>query len=437
MRFKKVLLTHLYYKESGYGDALNFPPAGLGYLGQYLEKENIMYDVIDTGTGYTHEDVLDRISIFRPDLAAFSLTSICYPKSFELIRRIKEIHPDMTIVVGGAHVSTRKTAILAQNEAIDFAIEKEGEIPLSLLCKGELPERIPGLMWRGKGGKINSNAPQLADISQFPYPKYECFDLLNRYKSGSISIVTSRGCPFKCAFCQQSSLLGKKWRGREAQDVVDEIEYWYNRGFLSIHILDDNFGLDRARFFRIAELLAKKKMNNLKLFLIGGLRIQNMTEDVLVALKKMGVSNLSFGVESGSDKILKFIEKGITVKDVDRVVKIAVDMEFLVRLFFIIGFPYEKMEDVKKTFELALRHRVYEVRFFNLVPYEETKIMSWIEENDAKLLYPYEEYMSNFKRFQRIPIVAAKEGMTLEEKKEALRMADEVVGQVEARRSVV
>ncbi len=437
MRFKKVLLVHLYYKESGYGEKLNFPPAGLGYLAQYLEKENITYDVIDTGTGYSHEDVLNKVSVFQPDVIAFSLTSICYPRSLDLLKKTKKIYPDIVIVVGGAHISTRRVAILSENEAIDFAIEKEGEIPLSLLCKGELPEHIPGLMWRDKNGKIKSNPPQLADINQFPYPKYECFDLLNRYKSGSISIVTSRGCPFKCAFCQQSSLLGKKWRGREAQDVVDEIEYWYNRGFTSIHILDDNFGLDKKRFFQISELLEKKKMNNLKLFLIGGLRIQNMTEDMLLELKKTGVSNLSFGVESGSDKILKFIEKGITVKDVDRVVKMAVDMGFLVRLFFIIGFPYEEMEDVKKTFELALRHRVYEVRFFNLMPYEETKIMSWIEENDAKLLYPYDEYMSDFKRFQRIPIIDAKEGMTLEEKKEALRMADEVVKQVEAGRPVV
>lgn len=434
MRFNRVLLVNLYYKESGYGDKLNFPPVGLGYISQYLEKENISHEVIDTGAGYSHEDVVCRIREYKPDLVGFSLNSICYTKSFDLIRSVKKSFPDIVVAAGGPHVSTRVGSILAENEAIDFAIVQEGEIPLSLLCSGKPLESIPGLIWRAKEGKIDSNSPQVSDINNIPYPRYEHFDLLKNYNSGSISIVTSRGCPFGCAFCQQSSLLGKKWRGRKTQDVVGEIEYWYNRGFSSIHILDDNFGLDKSRFLHISELISARKMKDLRLVLIGGLRIQNMTEDMLLALKRMGVRNLSFGVESGSDKILKFIDKGTTVKEIDRVVKMAVDMGFLVRLFFIIGFPYETMEDVKKSFEIALRYKVHEVRFFNLVPYEETKIMKWIKENDAELLYSYEEYMSNFKHFQRMPIFNTKEGMTLDEKKEALRMADSVVRQVEERR---
>jgi radical SAM superfamily enzyme YgiQ (UPF0313 family) len=174
-------------------------------------------------------------------------------------------------------------------------------------------------------------------------------------------------------------------------------------------------------------------MENLKITLIGGLRIQSMTEDFLDAIKRIGVRQISFGVESGSDKILKFIGKGIASSDVDRVVKMAIDKGFLVRLFFIIGFPYETMEDVGKTFDLALRHKIHAARFFNLVPYEETKIMQWIKENNAKLLYSYEDYMSDFKYFQRRPIFDAKEGMTLEEKEKALKMADEVVRRIEER----
>ncbi len=433
MRVRRVLLVNLYYKESGYGEMLHFPPAGLGYLSEYLERENILHEIIDTGAGYSHEDVLEKIRSSKPELVGFSLNSICFPKSFELIRKAKEMFPQVAVVVGGPHVSTRQDAILEENALIDFVITKEGEIPLALLCKGEPLERIPGLIWRGKDGKINSNPPQSVAINDLPYPRYERFNLLEKYNSGTMSVVTSRGCPFKCVFCQQSTLLGKRWRGRKSQSVVEEIEHWYDRGFSSIHILDDNFGLDKKRIFRISELVAKRGMKDLEVLLIGGLRIQNTTREILLALKRMGVRYLSFGIESGSNKILKFIGKGITTKDADRVVKMAVDMGFLVRLFFIIGFPYEKMADVKKSFDLALRHKIHAVRFFNLVPYEETEIMKWIRENDAKLLYPYEEYMSNFKYFQRTPLFDTKKGMSLEEKRDALRMADEITRQVEER----
>ena len=113
----------------------------------------------------------------------------------------------------------------------------------------------------------------------------------------------------------------------------------------------------------------------------------------------------------------------------------AVDMGFLVRLFFIIGFPHETLEDVQKSFDLALRHQIYEVRIFNLIPYEDTGIMRWLNENNATLLFPYDEYMSDFKRFQRIPIFDAPVGMSVEEKMRALCMADDIVQQVEQRRN--
>ena len=434
MRFNKVLLINLYYKESGYGERLNFPPVGLGYLSQYLEKENIAHDVIDTGAGLSGEDVFKKVKSFNPQLLAFSLNSICFPRSLALIDKLKKSFPDISIVVGGPHASTKQAALLKENETIDFVIVKEGEIPLVLLCKGEELANVPGLIWRSKD-KIHSNALKPLAINEFPYPLYRNFDLSKNYNSETIGIVTSRGCPFECAFCQQSSLLGKQWRSRSSASVIEEIEHWYNKGITSIHILDDNFGLDKKRIFEIADLLEQKKMKDLKISLIGGLRIQNMTEDFLDAIKRIGVKQLSFGVESGSDRILKFIGKGITSSDVDRVVKMAIDKGFLVRLFFIIGFPYETMEDVKKTFALALRHKINAARFFNLVPYEETKIMHWIKENNAKLLYPYEAYMSDFKYFQRRPIFDAQEGMTLAEKEKALKMADAVARQIEERES--
>ncbi|MFA5337141.1 MAG: cobalamin-dependent protein, partial [Candidatus Omnitrophota bacterium] len=258
MRFNRALLINLYYKESGYGDRLNFPPVGLGYLSQYLERENIAHDVIDTGAGLNEDDVFQKVKLFDPELLAFSLNSICFPRSLVLIAKLKKNFPNVAIVIGGPHASTKQAALLKENATIDFVIVKEGEIPLALLCKGEELGNIPGLIWRDKDKIIRSNGLKRLNINEFPYPLYRNFELSKNYNSGTIGIVTSRGCPFECAFCQQSSLLGKDWRSRTAASVIEEIEHWYNKGIASVHILDDNFGLDKKRIFEIADLLEQR-----------------------------------------------------------------------------------------------------------------------------------------------------------------------------------
>jgi len=435
MRFRSVLLVNLYYQESGYGERLNFPPVGLGYMSELLEAENIPHEVVDTGAGHTHAYVLEQIGATGAELVGFSLNSVCFPKSYELIRQVRKLFPELRIIVGGPHVSTRKAAILVENTAIDFAIVGEGEIPLARLCKGELLEHIPGLIYRGANGEIFENINYMEAIENLPFPRYKHFDVKDKYLSGNMSILTSRGCPFKCIFCQQSSLLGKKWRGRTAENVVQEIRYWYDEGFSTIHILDDNFTLQKKRVLHIADLLTESNMKDLEISLVGGVRVQGTDRELLGALQRIGVRHISFGIESGSDRVLDFIGKGMTVQDADRVISMAVDMGFLVRLFFIIGFPHETLEDVQKSFDLALRHQIYEVRIFNLIPYEDTGIMRWLNENNATLLFPYDEYMSDFKRFQRIPIFDAPVGMSVEEKMRALCMADDIVQQVEQRRN--
>ena len=115
----------------------------------------------------------------------------------------------------------------------------------------------------------------------------------------------------------------------------------------------------------------------------------------------------------------------------DRSIALATDMGFDVKLFFIIGFPTEKMEDVQKSFDLALRYPIVGARFFNLIPYPDTPLMTWLEQNDAHFFYKYNEYMNNFKNFQRIPIFESSEGMSYKEKLQSLYLADEVIKTIE------
>lgn len=432
MRFASLLLANLYYPESGYGLRLNYPPVSLGYLSENLHAHGIPHAVVDTGAGVTSSALIRRVGRLKPDLIGFSLNSICFPRSLELIRRIRERYPTVAIVVGGPHVSTYRAQMLVDNPEIDFAVAGEGEIPLASLCRGEPLADIPGLIFRSDDGAVRANPTVLQPIDTLPFPRYSLFGLGRNYRSGSVGILTSRGCPFECGFCQQSSLLGKKWRGRSPEGVVEEILFWHEQGF-ALHVLDDNFTLDKGRVARIADLLADQRTRELDLSLVGGVRVRGTDRALLETLQRLGVKYLSFGIESGSNRILEMISKGLTVEEADSVVSLAVSMGFFVRLFFILGFPTETMEDMRKTFAFALRHRVREVRFFNLIPYDHTGIMGWLKAHDAAFRYSYSEYMSDFKRFQKIPVFDAPDTLSVEERAEALRTARYVAREVRRR----
>lgn len=437
MRYNSVFLVNFYYPESGQGERLNYPPLGIGYLSEYLESHGIQTRVLDMGTGKKMDQAEDlifqNIENFNPSLLGISLNSMCFKRSVEIISNVHKKYPDLSIVVGGPTASSMGVELLKKYNFLNYVIVREGEKPLTKLCSGEKFEGISGLVLR-RGSELYRN-PDITtkDLSEFPFPKYKRFQLDLYANPDSIGILTSRGCPYQCIFCQQSSLLGKRWRGRKPESIVEEISYWKNQGKKAIYILDDNVALDRQRILELSELVVERELNNLEYIIVGGLRIDQTNKETLLALKRMGVTTIPFGVESGSDRILKFMKKGITAEMSDKAIALAVGMGFKVKLFFIIGFPIETMEDVQKSFNLALKYPIADIRFFNLFPYPDTALMKWLKESKAHFFYQNDEYMSDHKRFQRIPIFENQGGMNYQEKLKALNLADEVIKTIKNR----
>lgn len=439
MRYSSVFLVNFYYSESGQGERLNYPPLGAGYLSEYLESKGIQTRVLDMGTGKKMDQAEDLISQniekFKPALLGISLNSMCFTRSIEIISNIHKKYPELPIAVGGPNASSKGVELLKKYNFLNYVIIREGEKPLAKLCLGEEFKKIPGLIWR-QGSEFYSNPDMTTeDLSEFPFPKYKRFRLDSYAKPDSIGILTSRGCPYQCIFCQQSSLLGKKWRARTPESIVEEISYWKNQGKKVIYILDDNFALKKERVLKLSELVVERGLNDLEYIIVGGLRIDQTNRETLSALKQMGVTTIPFGVESGSDRILEFMKKGITAEMADKAIALAVGMGFKVKLFFIIGFPTETMEDVQKSFDLALKYPIADIRFFNLFPYQDTALMKWLEENRAHFFYQIDEYTSDYKRFQRIPIFEYQGGMNYQEKLKALNLADEVIRTIKNRKN--
>jgi radical SAM superfamily enzyme YgiQ (UPF0313 family) len=147
-----------------------------------------------------------------------------------------------------------------------------------------------------------------------------------------------------------------------------------------------------------------------------------MTKEKLALLKGIGADFISFGVESFSDEVLRLIKKGTTTRQIEKVVRMATEMGFKVRLFFIIGFPYETMDSLEDAFTFLMKYPIYQVRFFNLVPYQGTKLLEWINAH-GKLLHAPKEYMNNFSKYQDIPLFSAQHTMGIKERKMALEKA--------------
>ncbi len=432
MKKHKIVLINIYYSESGYGDKLNFPPLGIAYISEYLNIYEINHQIIDMGLGYTPKQIFEKIKSFQPKWIGISINSLFINRTCSLIEKIKDINPTVNIVVGGPHITTQGINILSEIPSVDYAIVGEGEISFYELISDKSKSEIKGLVYRTKDGSFKINERRIIEeLDNIPFPKFEKFEL-NKYLQRIIPIISSRGCPFKCIFCQQSSLLSKNWRGVSAEYFIDCIKYWVEKGYTEIHILDDNFTFNQRRLEKIVELYKKENIRNIKLVLIGGIRINQTSKKTLQLLKRLNIEKIAFGVESFSNKVLKFIKKGTSENKIEETIKNATEMGFKVKIFLIIGFPYQTPESLRKTYKLVLTYPIYQVRFFNLVPYQKTALMEWIDEN-GELIYPSSVYMNKFKKYQDIPLFKAKNMMSVEERTRELKIARNVSRLVEER----
>jgi len=432
MKKQPIILINIYYSESGYGDRLNFPPIGIAYISEYLNIYDIDHHIIDMGLGYTPKQILEKIKSIQPKWIGISINSLLIDRTRTLIEKIKEINPTVNIVAGGPHATTQGIKIFSDIPSVDYAIVGEGEISFYELKSDKLESDIKGLVYKAKDGSFKINERRIMEnLDNIPFPKFEKFEL-NKYSQRIIPIISSRGCPFKCIFCQQSSLLSKNWRGVSAEYFIENIKYWVEKGCTEIHILDDNFTFNQRRLEKIVELYEKENIGNIKIVLIGGIRISETTKKTLQFLKRLNIENIAFGVESFSNEVLKFIKKGTSESKIEETIKNATEMGFKVKIFLIIGFPYQTPESLRKTYKLVLTYPIYQVRFFNLVPYEKTALMEWIDEN-GELIFPPDVYMNEFKKYQDIPLFNAKNMMSVEERIKQLRIAKDVTRLVQER----
>ncbi|MBL6992213.1 MAG: radical SAM protein, partial [Bacteriovoracaceae bacterium] len=384
------------------------------------QEEGVEYAVLDMAVGCDLHDLKKKLSSFKPDLVAISLMSFMYKRSYHIINWVKEVSNSITVVAGGPHISTLREKALEECKGIDYGIVQEGEYTLLELCKGLEEESIRGLLYR-KNGKVNyaGSRPFEKNLDKFPFPRFEKFPL-GKYVTEEIGIVSSRGCPFNCTYCPVTTSIGQQYRMRSAESIVDEITYWYSRGFKQISILDDNFTLNKERVFEICDLICKKDFKDIELNCNNGIRADRVDREMLSAMKLAGFKYFAFGIESGNEQILKNIKKSQDLGVIEKALKIATELDFTVTLFFIVGSPGENMDNVKESIALAKKYPVFDARFYNLIPFPATELYEWVRNNKYLVMNP-EEYLNNSSHWDYKPVFATPE-FPIDKRVEALML---------------
>ncbi|MFC1912150.1 B12-binding domain-containing radical SAM protein [Chloroflexota bacterium] len=392
------------------------PPVGIGYLAEVLEKNDFLVEIMDLRLGHSVKDLIRKINNFRPDLVGIMAMSYRHDIPYELTRRVKEA--GYKVVIGGPHVSLMRKRVLEECVA-DFAIKQEGEYKLLRLCKGESLKNIDGLIYRESDRIIeNKDGAFLADLGNIPFPRYRNFEL-HLYSSGRIPIISSRGCPYSCTFCSAKMVSGRKWRYRNAKNIIDEITYWYGRGYRGFVFEDDNFSLDQQRVLEICDLIAENGLTGLTMSCGNGIRADRVSRDMLERMKGVGFNALAIGVEAGNNKVLKNIRKGETIEDMEKTIKDACDLGFNVRLYFLLGSPGETPQDLEDSIKLALRYPVSEAKFSNIIPFPSTELYEWLQDHNLFLVAP-EKYLNTTMLYDDTPVFQTPE-FPLDERRKALK----------------
>ena len=339
------------------------PDMGLLYCASYVGRHCDVTPVY-VDLSLDPEDVIDpylgkcRFFLFSTFTANYHLTA-------GIARRIREKSPVECILIAGGHHASALPEEVAKD--FDYVIVGEGELAetelLSRLLRGERPGQ------RIITGKCIENLDDagwidysLADLERYTRR-------VNGHKS--VSILTSRGCPYRCEFC--NSTLMKAYRGvrfRSAEDVAGEILYLNQAyGVTSFRIQDDIFSINRERLKRLADLLEGRHFS-FRCFA----RVDNIDEEILTEFKRMGVFHLSFGVESGSQRILDLMNKGTRVEDIRRSILLAKEFGMKCRVYLIAGYPGENIESLDETIRLIREVKPDDVSVYPLLPYPGTPL---------------------------------------------------------------
>lgn len=368
------------------------PPLGLAYIASYLEKFAYKVKILDAfALNLSYREICERIKKFSPDIVGITGVTSNFNEMMKISEMVKTIDKKIKVIVGGPHASIMPKSCFV-NGNVDYVVVGEGELTfkelVDAICNGKNTNKVKGICFK-KNGKFfrTPDRPLIKDIDSLPMPAYHLLPM-ESYRPYAVfdvgrkfcSMVTSRGCPYSCTFCCSSALYRHIYRAHSPERVFEEIKLLYEKyGIRHIYFQDDEFTIIHKRVEKICDILIENKLDIIWECLA---HPSHITKDLLVKMARAGCVDIVYGVESGCDKILKEINKKITLDQVKKVCRWTKEAGILCRVSFIIGFPYESGKEIRKTIDFAKSLDV-DIAYFNvLTPYPNTKIYKIIEDEN-------------------------------------------------------
>jgi anaerobic magnesium-protoporphyrin IX monomethyl ester cyclase len=402
---KKILLVNLpfekiYDKTSMKGVAPSTPPLSLACIAGSLLEESHQVKIFDFNLYEKGEEsFIGCLRKFNPDFVGITFVTPLIKTANEVSLIVKKFSDKIIVIGGGPHCSSFPKSALEET-SLDIAVIGEGDFIIREIVKGIKLEKIKGIGYR-KGRKIfvNERRELIKNLDELPLPAHQLYDIEKYHVPSAIALKnpvawleTSRGCVYGCIYCNKSC-FGRTFRAKSPDRVVNEFIMIKQLGFNEIHLTDDGFttNIDRAK--KICDLLIEKKVNILW-STITGIRVDRVDLELLKKMKAAGCYRVYFGIESGSQKILDRIKKGITLEQVKKAVRWAKEANIEVAGYFMIGLPDETEETMQQTIDFAKSLDLDLAKISITIPLPATELFNELDEQ--KLIKTYDWEMFKF-----------------------------------------
>jgi len=358
------------------------PPMGIASIASVLEREGYSLVVVDANAlGLEPEAVLSAVADAR--IVGLTAMTPTINSAIHIAQRLKQARPDLALILGGSHATLLPEETLSSAPGIDVIVRGEGEkiiieILRAIADKDSL-DGIAGISYRKNGDIVsNPSPPGNVDLDSLPFLAYHLLPR-QRYRPHPphgralpfAAIITSRGCPYHCAYCSKP-VFGSKFRAQSPERVVAELSYYQKQfGVREIAFYDDVFTLNKQRAHAIAEGIIRQ---GLKIDWTCETRVDLIDEELLRHMKDAGCYTIAYGIESASAEILETLHKGISLAKVEEAVRITRKVGMQTIGYFMLGSPGETPQTIRRTIELAKSLKLDFAQFAITTPFPGTEL---------------------------------------------------------------
>jgi anaerobic magnesium-protoporphyrin IX monomethyl ester cyclase len=353
-------------------------PLGVLYIASYLESKGIQTEVLDLNVESRGIDASGY------DFVGFSVNSANIENTMSSIKEVSVQNPKCKIILGGPLVRLMPEKLL-HIDGVHCLIDGEAEMTTYEILSGHDLAGIRGI-WFKKGDKsfFTGKREGMVDLDSLPFPAlekvpYRRYRVVLKKRSPVASIITSRGCPYDCVFCDHS--LGFKYRARSPQNVIAEMKRDISLGIKELWIADDNFTMDMKRVDKLLDMMIKEKLD-ITFSMANGVRADRLDARTLSKLKKAGCWMLSISPETGNSESLKKINKGFSLDHAIRAARLCKKFGITVMSNYVVGFPWETEKEIEKTIAFARKLDADINHFSRILPFPGTPLWSMVDRKD-------------------------------------------------------